>query len=117
VPVKIESFEPMSEEDFSALRQRKARQINPVMAHLLDEVERGTPVRVPLADGQSARGLRVAIARAASGRDLRVETMEGENYVAVRKSDESTSRKRTQQSSMPGRRRGRPPKAVEPIAD
>jgi hypothetical protein len=41
----------MSEEDFSALRQRKARQINPVMAHLLDEVERGTPIRVPLADG------------------------------------------------------------------
>lgn len=108
MPVKINSFEPLSEEEFNSLRQRKARQANPVMAQLLDEVERGTPIRVPLADGQTARGLRVAIARAASSRGLSVETMEGDGFVAVRKAPPNQVRKAATGEGQ--RRRGRPRK-------
>ena len=48
------------------------------MVALLAEVEAGHPARVPLVEGQSARGLRTAITRAAGSRGLSVETLEGE---------------------------------------
>ena len=114
MPVKIESFEPLSEEDFTALRQQKARKTDPAMLALLAEVEAGQPVRVPLVEGQSARGLRTAISRAATSRGLTVETVAGDGFVAVRKSDEPRTRKG--KSAAPGegqRRRGRPPKRQE----
>jgi hypothetical protein len=67
--------------------------------------------RVPLVYGQSARGLRTAISRAAGSRGLSVETVEGDRFVAVRKSDEPRSRKGKQVPATDGqRRRGRPPK-------
>ena len=93
MPVKIGSFESLSEEEFTALRQQKARKTDPAMVALLAEVEAGHPVRVPLVEGQSARGLRTAISRAATSRGLSVETVEGEGFVAVRKTDEPRSRK------------------------
>jgi hypothetical protein len=69
---------------------------------------------VPLVEGQSARGLRVAISRAATSRGLTVETVEGEGFVFARKVDESRSRKGKQAPSQDGqRRRGRPPKRRE----
>ena len=77
MPVKIGSFEPLSEEEFTALRQQKAGKTDPAMVALLAEVEAGQPVRVPLVEGQSARGLRTAISRAATSRGLTVETVEG----------------------------------------
>jgi len=114
MPVKIESFEPLSEEEFTALRQQKARETDPAMVALLVEVEIGRPVQVPLVEGQSARGLRTAISRAASGRGLSVETVEGDGFVAVRKVNDPRSRKGTQASPPEGqRRRGRPPKRRE----
>jgi hypothetical protein len=113
MPVKIESFEPLSDEEFTALRQQKARKTDPAMAALLAEVETGQPVRVPLVYGQSARGLRTAISRAATSRGLSVETVEGEGFVAVKKSDEPRSRKGKSSSSDGQRRRGRPPKRQE----
>ena len=114
MPVKIGSFEPLSEEEFTALRQQKARKTDPAMVALLAEVEAGHPVRVPLVEGQSARGLRTAISRAATSRGLSVETVEGEGFVAVRKTDEPRSRKGKPASPQDGqRRRGRPPKRQE----
>jgi hypothetical protein len=113
MPVKIESFEPLSDEEFTALRQQKARKTDPAMAALLAEVETGQPVRVPLVYGQSARGLRTAISRAATSRGLSVETVEGEGFVAVKKSDEPRSRKGKSSLSDGQRRRGRPPKRQE----
>ena len=114
MPVKIGSFEPLSEDEFTALRQQKARKTDPAMVALLAEVETGRQVRVPLVEGQSARGLRTAISRAATSRGLSVETVEGEGFVAVRKVDEPRSRKGKQTSSQEGqRRRGRPPKRRE----
>jgi hypothetical protein len=114
MPVKIGTFDRLSEEEFLALRQKKMRAKNPAMDSLLDAVATGQPLRVPLTGGQSARGLRVAISRAANGRGLSVETVEGDGFVAVRKVDEPRSR-RSRPASSDGapRRRGRPPKYRE----
>ena len=113
MPVKIGSFEPLSEAEFSTLRQQKGRKMDPAMAALLDEIATGHPVRVPLVDGQSARGLRVAISRAAVARGLSVETLEGDGFVAVKKAEKPPIRKSGQASSESGKRRGRPPKRQE----
>jgi hypothetical protein len=93
MPVKIGTFGPLSEAEFTELRQQKVRKTDPAMAALLAEIATGQPVRVPLVEGQSARGLRTAISRAASSRGLSVETVEGDGFVAVRKVDEARSRK------------------------
>jgi hypothetical protein len=114
MPVKIGTFGPLSEAEFTELRQQKARKTDPAMVALLAEVESGRPVRVPLVEGQSARGLRTAISRAATSRGLSVETVEGDGFVAVRKIDEPRTRKGKQAASTDGqRRRGRPPKRRE----
>ena len=46
-------------------------------------------VQATLVEGQSARGLRTAISRAATSRGLSVVTLEGEGFVAVRTADET----------------------------
>jgi hypothetical protein len=108
MPVKIGTFGPLSEAEFTELRQQKARKTDPAMTALLAEIATGQAVRVPLVEGQSARGLRTAISRAASSRGMTVETVEGDGFVAVRKTDDPRARKQTQQSAEPGKRRGRP---------
>jgi hypothetical protein len=114
MPVKIGTFGPLSEAEFTELRQQKARKTDPAMAALLAEVATGQPVRVPLVEGQSARGLRTAISRAAGSRGMSVETVEGNGFVAVRKADEPRTRKGKQAPPQDGqRRRGRPPKRRE----
>jgi hypothetical protein len=62
-------------------------------------------VRVSLVEGQSARGLRTAISRAATNRGLSVETVEGEGFVAVRKVVEPRTRKGKQAPAQDGQRR------------
>jgi hypothetical protein len=114
MPVKIGTFGPLSEAEFTELRHQKARKANPAMTALLGEIATGRPVRVLLVEGQGARGLRVVISRAATSRGLSVETLEGDGFVAVRKFDEPRSRKGKQAASTDGqRRRGRPPKRQE----
>jgi hypothetical protein len=117
MPVKIGTFGPLSEAEFTELRQQKARKTDPAMAALLDEIATGRPVRVPLVDGQGARGLRTAISRAAGSRGLSVETVEADGFVAVRKVDAPRARKQTQQSTEPGKRRERPPKRQDKPLD
>ena len=112
MPVKIGTFGPLSEAEFTELRQQKARKTDPAMTALLDEIATGQAVKVPLVDEQSARGLRVAISRAAFARGMSVETLEGDGFVAVRKAEKTPVRK-TQASSEPGKQRGRPPKRQE----
>src|SRR5215216_3854493 len=92
MPVKIGTFGPLSEAEFTELLRQKARKGAPAMTALLDEIATGRPVRVPLVEGQSARGLRTAISRAAGSRGLSVETVEGDGFVAVRKLDEPRTR-------------------------
>jgi hypothetical protein len=111
MPVKIGSFEPLSDEEYAALQREKGRKTDPAMAALLTELDSGRPVRVPLVEGQSARGLRTAISRAATSRGFTVETLEGNGFVAVKKVDEPRARKgRTVGPTEGQRRRGRPPK-------
>src|SRR5688500_7988519 len=110
MPVKIRSYEAVSEEEFTELKQQKARKADRAKAALLDEIATGRSVRVPLVEGQGARGLRVAISRASASRGLTVETLEGDGFVAVRKVVESRARKQPQRSTEPGKRRGRPRK-------
>ena len=117
MPVKIGSFESLSEDEFTALREQKTSKTDPAMSALLDEITAGRPVRVPLVEGQSARGLRTAISRAAGSRGLTVETFEGDGFVAVRKVDEPRARKQAQQTAEPGKRRGRPPKRQDRSLD
>lgn len=115
MPVKIDSFEPLSDEEFERLRQqKKGRRTDPGMVDLLNSVAAGETVRVPLSEGQSARGLRIAIAKAASSRGLTVETVEGEGFVGVKRADEPRQRRPRQPAAGDGqRRRGRPPKRQE----
>jgi hypothetical protein len=110
MPVKIGSFELFSDEEFRALRQQKTRKTDPAMAALLAEVATGQPVRVPLVEGQTAGGLRTPISRAATNRGMTVETVEGEGFVAVKKTDEPRTRTGKQTPLEGERRRGRPPK-------
>ena len=118
MPVRIGRVEEMSEEEFGRLRRAKrARAANPQLEELLDRVASGQPLRVPLEPGQNARGLRVAIARAASRRGLKVETVEGEGFVAVRRADWSSRDKPRRQPAADGRRtRGRPARGGDEAA-
>src|SRR3954453_23201328 len=111
MPVKIDTFEPFSDEEFDRLRQQKTRTTDPAMVALLREVEAGQPVRVRLVQGQSARGLRTAISRAAGSRGINVETVAGDGFVAVKKVDQPRPRRTPAIEGQ--RRRGRPPKRQE----
>ena len=85
--VKMGGFTPVAEADFVELSQPPARNVDPAMSSLLEAIGTGRPVRVPLVDGQCSRDLRVAISRAAGRRGMRVVTLEGEGFVAVRKAE------------------------------
>ncbi len=114
MPVKIGTFSPLSDEGFIALQQQKMRKTDSAMTALLAEIATGQSVRAPLLEGQSARGLRTGISRAASSRGMAVETVEGDGFVAVRMVDEPRTRKGKQEPAHHGqRRRGRPPKHQE----
>jgi hypothetical protein len=115
VPVKIASFEPFSNEEFDRLRQQKPSTTDPAMVALLAEVDSGQPVRIPLVHGQSARGLRTAISRAAGSRGIKVETVAGDGFVAVKKLDQPRNA-RSAPTMDSQRRGGRPPKRQEQIA-
>ena len=109
MPVTIDSVDPFSDDEFNALQQQKRRRTNPAMDELLAQVATGQPVRVLLVAGQSARGLRVAISRAATALGLRVETVEGDGFVAVRTAAEPQTRPRQSTPKPEGqKRRGRP---------
>jgi hypothetical protein len=111
VPVKIGPIEDLADDEFQALRRKKGARADPAMVELLDRVESGTPQRVGLEPGQNARGLRFAIARKAKQRGLGVETVEGDGFVAVSRTDAPPTRTgRPAPTDSGQRRRGRPPK-------
>ncbi len=111
MPVRIGPIEDMADDEFQALRRKKGARADPAMEELLDRVESGTPQRVGLEPGQNARGLRVAIARKAKQRGLAVETVEGDGFVAVSRTEAPPARTARQTPADGGqRRRGRPPK-------
>jgi hypothetical protein len=71
-------------------------------------------VPAPGSGAVGQHGLRTAISRAATSRGLTVETIAGDGFVAVRKTNEPRTPKGKPASSADGqRRRGRPPKRRE----
>jgi hypothetical protein len=87
------------------ITSQTVRTTDPVMVRLLAEEETGQPVRIPLVEGQSARGLRTAISRAAGNRGMSVETVAGKGFVGMKKVDQPRQAKRQQPA--PGAGQGR----------
>jgi hypothetical protein len=121
MPVKISSFHPTTPERVEALRQRSVRRGDPVMHALLTAVEAGQPQEIPLDEDQSARGLRIAIARAAGTRGFAVDTYESEDergqpVVIVVKADRPAPRPtpRTTDRLSGGKRPRRLPQKPQP---
>ena len=113
MPVKIETFEPFSDEEFETgyVNRRRARPIRPWSRCW--PRSRPEPVRVPLVQGQSARGLRTAISRAAGSRGINVETVAGDGFVAVKKLRSATS---PQDPPRPGDRGAAPARSTTEAA-
>ncbi len=108
MPVKIDNLEEMSEEEFNSLRRERTRRaLDPGMEELLTRLAAGQTVRVPIGPDQTARGLRVSIGRLAAQRGMRVEAVEGEGFLGVRRIEEPESRSSRKPSAGDGRRRGR----------
>jgi hypothetical protein len=76
------------------ITSQTVRTTDPVMVRLLADEETGQPVRIPLVEGQSARGLRTAISRAAGNRGMSVETVAGKGFVGMKKVDQPRHRQR-----------------------
>ena len=118
MPVRIARFEPTTMERVDELRRSKAKRAgDPVMEDLLDAVEAGEPQDVLVDSGSTAKGMRIAIGRAAGKRGLAVETFEsrdgaGNTTVTVARKAEIPTRQKAGQAQPPsdGRKRGRPRK-------
>ena len=115
MPVNIGQPEDMTEEEFAALKRAKNRSnANPLIEEVLDRVESGRPQRVPLPEGQNAKGARIAIARAAGRRGLSVETVEGDGFIGVTRVEVTPPRRAKAAPVEEGqRRRDRPHKRQE----
>ena len=55
MPVKIGTFGPLSEAEFTELLRQKALKGDPAMTALLNEIATGRPVRVPLGGAERTR--------------------------------------------------------------
>jgi len=93
MPVKIETFAPFSEAEFDALRQKQAGTTDRAMVALLEAISTGHLIRIALVQGQSARGMRAAISRAALSRGINVVTVAGNGSVAARKVEQPPARR------------------------
>jgi hypothetical protein len=113
MPIRIGPFEDMSDEELEQLRRHKHHRGDPALHELLSRVEAGIAQKVPIQDGQSGKGLRVAIARAAKQRGMWVETAEGDGFVGVWQVPEPQERKPKQPSG--DGRRGRPRKPQDAV--
>ena len=120
MPVRISAIEDITPEELAALQNAsRKRAVDPQMEELLSQVEAGIPKKVPLAEGQSGKGLRIAIARKAGERGINVATAEGDGYIAIWKVEQPQRQKGPRQTTQPEgqRKRGRPRKQQsEPIS-
>jgi hypothetical protein len=89
----------LSDAEFDALRKTQGGTTDRAMVALLAEIKTGLPVRVPLVEGQSARGLRAAISRAASSHRINMETVARDGFVAVKKTNPTHARRTNHASS------------------
>ena len=108
----------MSEEEFERLRRaRSGRAVDPPVEKLLDRIEAGEIVRVPVAPDQSVRGLRVSVGRRASQRGMKVDAVEGDGFVGFRRAEAPVPKQGKRQPPEEGpRKRGRPKRQAEKTA-
>src|SRR5215217_6658957 len=99
MPVHIGALEDISPEELAALQRAKGKRSgDPMMEALLSQLDAGIAKKIPLAEGQGGKGLRIAIARKARERGINVETAEGDGYVAVWKADAPRRQKTSRQT-------------------
>jgi hypothetical protein len=80
-------IEPMSEQEFDALRRGAPDEADPQAAAVLAWLESGGPFRVTVEPEQHSRDVAREIARLASRHGIHVATVAGDGFVAVRKID------------------------------
>ena len=121
MPVRIARFEPTTMERVEELRRGKAKRAgDPVMEDLLDAVEAGEPQDVHVDGASSAKGMRIAIGRAAGKRGFAVETFESQDeagnaiVTVARKAETLTGQV---QPLKDGRKHGRPRKQEQDEAE
>src|SRR5262245_13674860 len=88
MPVPIGPYEAWSEEEFEELariRPPNLQSTDPAMLQLLLALDAGAPIRISLANGQNPRSLRSAIVNAARHRGLRLKSLTGDGFIAVKK--------------------------------
>jgi hypothetical protein len=109
-------FEEVDEATWNEAAPPKQGKVSP-WDGLVETLESGKPLRVPVSSEKELRGARIGIARRARSRGYSVTFRVSEGALLVRTSQEEPRARRTrsQSSPTPGtdgqpRRRGRPPK-------
>ena len=106
--------------DYSVITEEEWDALAPVKQpdtwdQLLDELEQGRIVRLPVADEKALRGTRLTLGRRAAKRGFKVDIRTQDTTLAVRKREEAATPPREEAAPAP-RRRGRSPKEAEPTA-
>ena len=88
MPIQINRFEEMTPEEFEQLPEPNSQpKVDPVWESLLDRLEGGGIVRIPVVENE-VRGLRLAVWRRATKRGFKVTLRYGDGFLAVRRSDQ-----------------------------
>ena len=108
MPVK---HSKISQADFSKFPGPTPKKTTSDWDPVLDEIENGDVISIPIKDDSELRGFRIGIARRAASRQLKLEFRATDKALAVRKSDQPYVAK-PKKESVDGqpRRRGRPRK-------
>ncbi len=83
---------------------------------LLDELEQGRIVRLPVADEKALRGTRLTLGRRAAKRGFKVDIRTQDTALAVRKREEAPTPPEVAETAPVPRRRGRKPKEAGPVS-
>jgi hypothetical protein len=107
MPIQINEFHEMTLEEFEQLPEPKPQvKEDPVWTSLLDRVENGGIVRIPVGETE-VRGLRLAMGRRAAKRGFKVTLRYGDGFLAVRKSGEAAVATAPKEPPTNGRRKRR----------
>ena len=105
--------------DYSVITEEEWDALTPVKPpdawdQLLDELEQGRIVRLPVADEKALRGTRLTLGRRAAKRGVKVDIRTQDNTIAVRRRAEPPTPPEVAETAPAPRRRGRRPKEAAP---
>ena len=100
--------------DYSVITEEEWDALTPVKQpdtwdKLLDELEQGRIVRLPVADEKALRGTRLTLGRRAAKRGFKVDIRSQDTTLAVRKREEAATPPEVAETAPAPRRRGRRP--------